>query len=285
MGLQTNIKNAANSVLSLINIRVDSLTGERAEKNRLQELGCSGHFDNPIFPVLPQFSACDSSPIFQQIKRDQPRFAELVDAANPDSFALKNDYYTTPDAEVLYAVVQLYRPSRIVEVGSGYSTQLFRQAIKDAGIATHVASIDPSPRQDIRNYCDALIAERVERLPDLGLFEQLRENDILFIDSSHEIKPGNDLLYIMFTVLPRLTSGALIHFHDIFLPYEYPREWIVENRWNWTEQYLVQALLTGNNSLNVLWPGYYLQRTWPNFESKFDQWCNSTARSLWLQKQ
>jgi predicted O-methyltransferase YrrM len=284
VGLLTHVKAAANRLLSLANMRLDSLTAERAEINRLLELERRGHFDKAVFPVLPQFTACDPSPIFQQIRHDESGFAKLVDAENANAFPLKNDYYTTPDAEVLYAIVQLYRPARIVEVGSGNSTHLFRLAVKDAGLGTHITSIDPHPRRDIGNYSDVLVTERVEDIQDLESFQRLRQNDILFIDSSHEIKAGNDLLHLVFTVLPCLAAGVLIHFHDIFLPYEYPREWVVENRWNWTEQYLVQAFLTRNDSFDVLWPGYYLQRTRPNFETEFNHWSNSIARSLWLQK-
>ena len=273
-----------NTLLRPLNARLESRTAELSEANRLRELESRGYFNRAVFPVLPQFSACDPLPIFEQIERDKPAFSQVVNAREPSNFPLRNDYCTTPDAEVLYAVVQLYRPARIVEVGSGYSTQLFRLAIQATGLDIRLTSVDPSPRQEVSRYCDLLIRERVEQLENPKVFHDLRANDILFIDSSHEIKTGNDLLHIMFTILPGLASGALIHFHDIFLPYEYPREWIVENRWNWTEQYLVQAFLTGNSGLEVLWPGYYLQRTRPNFEVSFEHWHNSTARSLWLRK-
>jgi predicted O-methyltransferase YrrM len=265
-------------------MRVDSLTAERAETNRLQELEQQGHFDKRIFPLLPQFRACDPSRVLQQIRHDRPRFAEIVNPATPKAFPLINDYFTTPDAEILYAIVQLYRPVKIVEVGSGYSTEIFRRAIVDAGTKTNLTSIDPNPRQEIVQHSDIVVRERVEAAVDWSVFNQLQSNDILFIDSSHIVKIGNDVNWLVLSVVPQVASGVLIHFHDIFLPYEYPREWMVQNRWNWTEQYLVQALLTGNNSFEVLWPGYYLQRTWPNFDAEFKHWRNSTARSLWLRK-
>src|SRR5438270_5335025 len=128
MRLLTVSKTIANRLLRPINARVESLTAERVETNRLHELERNGHFDKPVFPVLQQFCACNPLPVFQQIRCDQPRFAQIVNPARPDPFPLNNDYCTTPDAEVLYAMVQFYRPARIVEVGSGYSTQLFRLA-------------------------------------------------------------------------------------------------------------------------------------------------------------
>lgn len=284
MGIFTRAKAATNAVLQFGNMRVDSLTAERVEAKRLKELEQRRHFDEPIFPILPQFRSCDPSPVFGRVRADQLQFTELTNKQNGSAFRLQNDYYTTPDAEVLYAMVKLYRPRRIVEVGSGNSTHLFRLAAQDLELGTHITSIDPHPRRDIGKYSDDVIRDRVETIQDMAPFQQLGPNDILFIDSSHEIKPGNDLLYLVFNILPRLSLGVLIHFHDIFLPYEYPREWLIQNRWNWTEQYLVQALLTENQTLDVVWPGYYLQRTWPAFEKEFRHWRDSTARSLWLRK-
>ncbi len=284
MGFLHAAQSVVNRLLKAGNARIESLTSERAELARLHKLEAAGHFDKPVFPTLPQFQACDPSAIFEQIARDQSRFAELVHPAKADGFPLDNDYCTTPDAEVLYSIVHLYRPARIIEIGSGYSTQLFHLATRDEGLDTNLTSVDPDPRQDINRYTDQVVRERVEKLNNLELYRTLGANDILFIDSSHEVKAGNDLLYIAFHILPVLAPGVLIHFHDIFLPYEYPRDWIIEQRWNWTEQYLVQALLTGNASFEVLWPGYYLQRTHPNFQAHFKHWDNSTARALWLRK-
>ncbi|HEY6763823.1 MAG TPA: class I SAM-dependent methyltransferase [Candidatus Sulfotelmatobacter sp.] len=118
------------------------------------------------------------------------------------------------------------------------------------------------------------------------LEDVLGPNDILFIDSSHEVRPGNDVVRLFLNVVPRLRSGVVIHVHDIFLPFEYPREWMICNALNvnWAEQYLVQALLQGSNQFEVLWPGYYLQRTWPNFAEHFYYKPGAVAKSLWLRK-
>ena len=282
MQFATRAKGALNHLLRLANIRVETLTADRTEAERLQALERRGHFGKAVFPLLPQFAACNPMPILQQVKRDEPKFTELIN--NENGFSLKNDYYTTPDAEVLYAFVQLYRPTKIVEVGSGYSTQLFRRAIEDAKLDTELISIDPRPRREIQDYSDRIIGEPVEDLSDRSFFEQLRENDILFIDSSHEIKAGNDVVWLLLSVLPTLRPGVILHLHDIFLPYEYPRRWLIEEGWNWTEQYLVQALLAAGESFTVLWPGHYLQKHQPDFKNWFAQWRNADAKSLWLRK-
>ncbi len=81
---------------------------------------------------------------------------------------------------------------------------------------------------------DNIIRSRAE-LTDVEVFAQLQAGDILFIDSSHEVRTGNDVLFIFFQILPALCPGVVIHLHDIFLPYDYPQGWVAESRWGWTE--------------------------------------------------
>lgn len=147
-------------------------------------------------------------------------------------------------------------------------------------------SIDPSPRREVQSVADQVIRRRLEDVPSSDLQDVLQFNDILFIDSSHEIRSGNDVVSLFLRVVPELRSGVVIHVHDIFLPFEYPREWIVENTLNvnWAEQYLVQAMLQGSDQFEVLWPGHFLQRTLPEFADHFDSKPIGIATSLWLRK-
>ena len=94
----------------------------------------------------------------------------------------------------------------------------------------------------------------VEDIPASELADRLGPNDLLFIDSSHVITTGGDVLYLYLQVLPRLRPGVLVHAHDIFLPFEYPQEFIVKERWGWNEQYLLYALLIGSPDFEILWP-------------------------------
>lgn len=279
------VKAVLNRLLSPLNVRIESRTAELAEFTKLQQLVDHGHFTNPVFPILEQFQRCDPSRIFDEIAKSEARFAEFASNRPDDgSFSLVNDYYTTPDAEVLYTMVAMFRPARIIEVGSGNSTKLFRHAIIDRELTTRLISIDPDPRCEIAKFSDQVIRQRLEEIKDPTLFSSLEPNDVLFIDSSHEIKVGNDVVRLLLNVLPVLRSGVLIHLHDIFLPWDYPQRWIVDYRWNWTEQYLVQALLAENQKYEVLWPAYYLQRTMPKFEARFKQWRSVDASSLWLRR-
>jgi predicted O-methyltransferase YrrM len=285
MSLPGNAKLLFNRLARPFNVKLESLTAENAESARLAGLERKGHFSGAVFPLLPHFARCDPTAIFKAIDSSADKFARFAPPAAEDGgFSLDNHYYTTPDAEVLYAMVQIHRPRLVVEIGSGHSTLLFRQAITDAGLATQVVSIDPEPRRNVAQHADLCVRERVEGAGALSWFAQLQANDILFIDSSHEITTGNDVLFLLLKVVPALAPGVIVHIHDIFLPYEYPRDWVIKQRWNWTEQYLVQALLQDSNRFEVLWAGHYLQRSRPDFISHFRSWRSWDARSLWLQR-
>jgi hypothetical protein len=93
------------------------------------------------------------------------------------------------------------------------------------------------------------------------------------------------VLHLFFNVLPALPSGVLIHVHDVFLPFDYPKQWIIDRRWEgFREQYVVHALLQGSREYEVLWPGHYLQRTLADFSSYFEFRPQGLAASLWLRK-
>jgi predicted O-methyltransferase YrrM len=278
------VKNILNRGLMPLNMRLDTLTAERTETERLNRFVKSGHFAAPIFPVLKQFQACDPSQIISLVRSCESSFEKFKSGTDVNEFNFENHFYRSPDAEVLYAIVRLFKPKRIIEVGSGYSTLMFRHAIVDGDLQTTLTSIDPAPRREIANHADKIITSKLEELHDLTVFGQLQKNDILFIDSSHEIELGNDVLKLYLTVIPLLNPGVIIHIHDVFLPYEYPEQWMVECRWKWNEQYLVQAMLQCSNEFGVLWCGHYLQKTRPDLLKNFKFWSGADARSLWLVK-
>lgn len=284
MAISTAIKRTANRALGLLNLRLETRTAEKEEIARLRNLAANGHFDKLVFPVLPHLLNCTPDAIFDLIAKQAPFFAELATTPVPHGFSFENAYFTTPDAEVLSAIVTLYRPKRIVEIGSGNSTRLFRTSVNHNGLSSRITSIDPRPRRDIDRFADKIVRTCVETLPDGRMFEALEENDILFIDSSHDVRAGSDVTWLMLSVLPVVRPGVIVHFHDIFLPYEYPKEWIISNGWPWNEQYLLQAFLTGNVDFEVLWPGYYLQQTIPDFAAHFRQWRKVDARSFWMRR-
>jgi hypothetical protein len=275
----------ANAFLRQVGLKVDTLTSDRQERRRLIRLSETGYFDKPAFPVLSGMKKMDVGRIFRSMDEHRERFDDLWDPLrNRTEFDSDNDYFSSPDAEVLYCILRMYEPNIVVEVGCGHSTKVSRLAILDGKLRTRLITIDPSPRDDIVRWSDQNFALPVEELEQPTPFSELRENDVLFIDSSHELKAGNDLVYLYLNVIPSLHPGVLIHIHDIFLPYDYPRDWVVERGMSYSEQYLVHAMLSVEDRFEVVWAGHYLQRSHPEFRTYFPDARSGVAQSLWLRK-
>ena len=174
-------------------------------------------------------------------------------------FYLGNGLFDGVDALVAYCMIRHFQPRLIIEVGSGFSSLVLGQAVeknKNSGLIC----IEPFPREFLREGfpgLQSLIEKKVQDI-DLEFFSQLGSGDILFIDSSHTVKIGSDVNYLFLEVLPRLNPGVIVHVHDIFLPFEYRRDWVLDEFRFWTEQYLLQAFLTFNSEFEVLLANYYL---------------------------
>jgi len=199
-----------------------------------------------------------------RLKAEYDAFPRNVHAA-AGGFHLNNGWFEKVDAEILYCMIREFRPTQMIEVGSGVTTKLSAQAIRknveeDASYVCDFTAIEPLP---VRIDCKALppvfnlIQERVQEVP-LGKLTFLQENDILFIDSSHVCRTGSDVNYLILEVLPRLQEGVLIHFHDIFLPWDYPRSWVIDNHRFLNEQYLLWAFLACNPLFEIVWGSYYM---------------------------
>ncbi len=284
MSVAGRAKAILNAGLRRFDMRIESLAAERAEHSRLQLLEDSGQFIREVFPVLPSFASCNAAPLLESVRRYADSAAAFDTKGDPSGFRMSNEYFSSPDAEVAYSLVREFRPGRIVEIGSGNSTCLFRAAIRDGGLATELVAIDPSPRREVTGVADRVFEMRLQDLDENELLDMLGPGDVLFIDSSHKVESGSDVVVLLLRLLPALRRGVLVHLHDIFLPFEYPREWLVDLGWGWNEQYLVQALLQDSQTYDVLWPGYYLQRTLPGFREHFHSEVPGRGSSLWLRK-
>jgi hypothetical protein len=197
-------------------------------------------------------------------------------------FYLNNGYFEAVDSEVLYCMVRHLKPRTVIEVGSGFSTLITRQALTVNGSAARLVAIDPEPRAAIRGTIDEHVAAPVEGL-STSFFEQLRAGDLLFIDSSHVVRPGGDVNFLVLHVLPRLRPGVLVHIHDIFLPYDYPRRWVAAGN---TEQYLVLAFLAYNDAFEVVWPGHLMRMRYAREVMEAFPSCTEATHpgSLWLRR-
>lgn len=197
-------------------------------------------------------------------------FSQIAREDTDTGFRLGNGMFESVDAEILYAFVRSNRPQRVVEIGSGYSTRLIAQALNDVrlddpGFDSSFTVIDPYIHDDLRNLRQV---KQVHSAPlqtvDIDLFLGLEAGDILFIDSSHVLKIGSDVQMEYLEILPRLHQGVLVHVHDVFLPKEYPREWVCDRQLFWNEQYLLQAFLAFNDAFKVLWAAHLMHLRMPD---------------------
>ena len=282
MGLGGSTKKWLNRGLRPLGVRLESLAAEKAELARLLRVDASGQFSRAVFPLLDSFSGCAPEAVLELVRKFKSERTPFLGDPSPTSFSYANDYFSSPDAEVAYSIVRQFAPRAIVEVGSGNSTRLLKAAIEAGGLATELISVDPAPRVGVTGAADLRIAERVEELDPSFIPGKLGPGDILFVDSSHQVELGNDVLALLLGCFPRLRAGVLIHVHDIFLPFDYPREWIIDSGWRMGEQYLVHALLMDSPRYEVLWAGHYFQRSLPDFAAHFDLATPARASSLWL---
>jgi predicted O-methyltransferase YrrM len=173
-----------------------------------------------------------------------------------------NSMYSSGDSEYLYNIVRLFKPKRIIEIGSGNSTLMVINAIHENKIESteyqcqHIC-IEPYEQPWLEKVDVELKRNKVEEL-DLSFFNILEENDILFIDSSHVIRPQGDVLFEILEILPILNSGVIIHIHDIFTPKDYLDEWIYQDKKLWNEQYLLEAFLSFNTNFEIIGAVNYL---------------------------
>lgn len=182
-------------------------------------------------------------------------------------FHFNNGAFETGDAEFWYAVVRHFKPRRIIEIGSGNSTLMARRAIlrnceDDPAYQCRHTCVEPYEMDWLEQCGVEVIRRRVEEL-ETSFFEVLEQNDILFIDSSHMIRPQGDVLYEFLQVLPTLAPGVIVHVHDIFTPRDYLAQWIVTENKFWNEQYLLEAFLCHNHDWQVLAALNFLQHSQP----------------------
>lgn len=208
------------------------------------------------------------------------------------SFGYKNGTYGEGDAEILYGMVRKYKPRRLIEIGSGHSTKLVTQAIRktvedDPDYACEHLCIEPFMNPWLEQLGVNVIREKVETL-DLSLFQSLCPSDILFIDSSHVIRPQGDVLFEYLEILPTLPPGVLVHIHDIFTPFDYLEKWVIDWQLVWNEQYLLEAFLSGNPDYEILLATNWLSREEPDAMKEmfpgFRTFPHSEPSSFWVRR-
>lgn len=207
----------------------------------------------------------------------------------PASFYVHNPNFGAGDAELYYLLIRNRKPKRMVEIGSGYSTQLCLLALeknKAEGFECALTCIEPYEMPFLDTLTGiSVVRKKVEQV-SLDVFQSLEAGDMLFIDSSHIIRPDNDLLFIYFQILPILQKGVLVHIHDIFTPRHYPQEWLTQKMRFWNEQYLLEAFLYNNEGFKILFAANHLVKT--NFEAAKELLIHlktdSAPSSFWVER-
>ena len=183
-----------------------------------------------------------------KMKLDKPNNEALA-------FNINNGAFKSGDAEYLYQIIRYLKPKKIIEIGSGESTKIANIAVKknnkEKVFSCEHICIEPYENKWLDKLDVKLIRNLVENC-DTSIFQNLEENDLLFIDSSHMIRPQGDVLKEYLEIIPILKSGVIIHVHDIFTPRDYLDEWIREEVYFWNEQYILECLLTNKERYEVV---------------------------------
>lgn len=170
--------------------------------------------------------------------------------------------YGPAEAQMLYAFIATKRPRRVVQVGAGVSTAVILAAAERHSTGTRVTCVDPYPTEYLQelagNGAIDLLAEPAQTAA-LDVFTSLESGDLLFIDSTHTVKPGSEVNRMILEVLPRLKTGVVVHFHDITFPYDYQRDILDRALFFWTESTLLHAYLANNDRMRILVSGSMLQ--------------------------
>ena len=272
-----------------------------------------GHYHNPIpdkIEIEEHYSGMDDtiediSFDFQKqeayLKKLLPYYKEMPwdfsDDLKNKNFRYKNaeSYYRYSDAVFLYLIMREYKPKNIIEVGSGFSSAIMLDTndlcFNDQRIK--FTFIEPNPQDRLDGLINAkdrenctIHVDKVQNV-DVSIYKELQENDILFIDSSHLSKAGSDLNFLLFNVLPILNKGVIIHFHDIFYPFEYPKDWLTKERFYWNECYILRAFMMNNSDYEIVFFNSAAHKFQHDFlkvnmpETLID---NEHCGAIWIQK-
>jgi predicted O-methyltransferase YrrM len=241
-------------------------------------------------PLLPPPGAQPPYPAIEALfESRQAAFIAMIELLDAHAAELEKlgplldqAWFPSLDAAMGYTLVRERKPRRIVEIGSGHSTRVLARA--SAGLSD-ITAIDPAPRADIAGLPGVTIVTSTLQAAPASVFDGMLPGDMLFIDSSHILMPGSDVDFLFNRVLPRLPAGALVHIHDIYLPFDYPALW----GWrNYNEQQGVVPLLTSGAYtplFSSVWAERRLhERLARSVVARLKRPADALAASLWLEK-
>lgn len=211
---------------------------------------------------------------------------------DPTEYYLNNGSFGFVSGQMHYCIIRHFKPKNVIEVGSGASTLLTLKAIRrndsEAGSVTKFMAVEPYPEEYLNRLTDdnfTLVRSEIQDV-NVDIFADLKDRDLLFIDSSHVSKFNSDVNFLMFEALPRIGKGAIVHIHDIQFPLDYFKSYIIKEHHFWNEQYLVQAFLMYNKEFEILWCASYMAWKYPELLSEhfphFDK--SRIPTSLYIRK-
>jgi len=230
--------------------------------------------DFPVFPA-PLYTENNDHPharLFNLIKANLPTYNQILKKTldYKDAFSgikedkmIKNDmdpgwnnnYLPGLDIIILYSLLSQLKPSKYLEIGSGTSTKVAYKARKENSLNYEIISIDPSPRKNISKVADKIYQQNVQEI-NSGVAQTLEKDDVLFFDGTHLLYPNSDVMWFFLEILPNLKKGAVVHLHDVYLPYDYP-DFMLKRYYN--EQYVLATLLLNNpEKYEILSPNYFI---------------------------
>lgn len=235
---------------------------------------------------------------FAELRADFAAVVDLIDDYRVDLLAIAadadaeppppkwcQDWFAGLDAALLYTLIRHHRPRRVFEIGCGHSTRFVARAVADGGLATEITAIDPAPRATIDGLPVRVLHHPVQQI-DPAAFAAMEAGDVLIVDSSHVLMPGSDVDVILNDILPRLSSGVLVHVHDVFLPDPYPAAW----RWRgYNEQVAVAPMIGPDGPYRPLFASRYARR-WladrlaRSVVDELPRPAGAIESSLWLRK-
>jgi predicted O-methyltransferase YrrM len=268
------------SLINAVHTFFDSEEYERRKKYYDPAGYPPGHFYSPINDresLKDYFESIDYKNQINEVNIDDEKIVDHWKAMLPyllnvrfeehptenSFYHLAQDAFCYGDAAIYESMIHLLKPARIIEIGAGYSTAVALDALKKTGAQCSLTACDPYPEllKKILNGRENTIkihAKKAQDLPQV-LFEKLAKNDILFLDTTHVIKTNSDVVFEFFNILPKLAVGVILHLHDIFWPFEYPKEWIMDDARSWNELYFFRAWLTNNDSWEIIFFNDYFK--------------------------
>lgn len=290
------------------NHMTDDINMEADRNKKAYDLWPVGHYYSPIPDIdevrkneeaifsLPEtipgidLNAAGQDQLFDSLARYYPDVPFTEEKTDCMRYYYKNDFYSYGDAVILFCIIRHLKPRRIIEVGSGFSSCVILDTNERFfNNSVSCTFIEPYPdrllsvikENDLRST--NLLKNKVQDV-DINVFNELSRRDILFIDDSHVSKVNSDVNYIIFNVLPNLKPGVFVHFHDIFYPFEYPKEWIYEGKF-WNEAYLLKAFLQYNDAFKIeYFSSYFFRKFFEKANHSMPLLSKNPGGNIWISR-